>query len=331
MEDFFKDIYFPEQKKKKPKKKSLPQIVKTIREHKVNSIDFSSQKNISYSQISMFNQCNKRWSLQYKEGIKIFSSTISTVFGTALHEVIQLYLTTMYDKSGAEADRLDLIGLFEDKLSNEYKEQYEKNNKKHFCHVNDLREHFDDGVEIINFFKKNKSKFFNKKGWYLVGCEIPLVLSPNPKLPNVVFGGFIDVVMYNENTESFLIIDIKTSTHSWGDKQKKDKNKQHQLILYKKFFSEQFNIALEKIDIEFFILKRKVITNPDFPTRRIQKFIPPHGKNSMNQATQSLNNFINKAFNNKGYSETTHPANPNKHNCKYCPFAFTQYCDKAVL
>ena len=37
-------------------------------------------------------------------------------FGTALHEVLQHYLDVMYEKSGAEADRIDIEELFEETL-----------------------------------------------------------------------------------------------------------------------------------------------------------------------------------------------------------------------
>lgn len=332
MDDLFRETYFPQQKKKKKSsKKKVPDIIKDIRDYKSIPIDYSTQKNISYSQLSIYNQCKKRWSLQYKEGNRIFTSSVSTVFGTSIHETIQLYLDTMYNKSGAEADRLNLEEIFENKLREEYSKQFKKNKNQHFVSPQELREHFDDGVAILNFLKKNRGKYFRKKYWHLVGCEIPLRSNPNPKLPNVVFEGFIDVVLYNELTESFLILDIKTSTRSWGDKQKKDKSKQHQLLLYKKYFSEQFNIPIELIDVEFFIVKRKIIEDSEFPQKRIQRFVPPSGKNSINQATKSIESFVNEAFDKNGHKNIEATHNPNPHNCKFCPFAFTQHCNKAVL
>lgn len=330
-EEYIKGKYKLPEKKKKKKAKYLPQIVKDIQKHIPHTIDYSSQKNISYSQLSLFSQCEKRWSLQYREGHKKFQSSVSTVFGTAIHHALQLYLTTMYEQSIAEADRIELITVFEDKLRDEYLSQYKKNNNQHFTKVEDLREHFDDGVEIINYFRKNIKKYFSKRGWYLVGCEIPIVVTPNPKLPNVVFGGFIDAVLYNELTETFTIIDFKTSKMGWGNKEKKDKSKQHQLVLYKNFFKEQFNVPFDKIDVEFFILKRKLYDNPEFPSKRIQRFLPPHGKTSVNQAKESLDNFINKAFDKNGYVSKEYEAKPDKFNCKFCPFAFTQHCNKAIM
>ena len=75
------------------------------------------------------------------------------------------------------------------------------------------------------------------------------------------------------------IIDIKTSTRGWHDKMKKNEDKQFQLILYKKYFSELYGIPLDKINIKFFIVKRKLYgKNCDWQQTRIQEFSPPSGK-----------------------------------------------------
>jgi RecB family exonuclease len=47
--------------------------------------------------------------------------------------------------------------------------------------------------------------------------------------------------MYHEPTNTIKIIDIKTSKQGWSKKEKSDENKQFQLILYKKYFSETYN------------------------------------------------------------------------------------------
>jgi len=302
------------------KKKKIPQIVKEIRAYQPPEINYAYQKNVSYSQFSMYRGCPKKWSLQYKDGIKVFTSTIHTVFGTALHEVLQHYLDVMYEQSGVAADRENLVEMFENALREEYKVQYKKNGNQHFSSSEELREFFDDGVEIIRTFAKKRSQYFNKKGWYLVGCEVPIVVTPNKRYSNVIYQGYLDVVMYHEPTNTFKIIDIKTSTKGWNDKTKKDEDKQFQLILYKKFFSEQFGIPVENIDIEFFIVKRKVYDHPDFVIPRIQTFKPASGKVKLNKATKALNEFIEEVFNKDGYKEKEHEPNASKWNCGFCPF-----------
>ena len=310
--------------------KKVPQIVKDIKNFIPNEINYSFQKNISYSQLSMYTNCPHQWSLQYKDGRKIYSPSIHTVFGTSLHEAFQHYLTVMYEKSGAAADREDIIGLFEDTFREEYKTQYKKNNNQHFSNSEEMREFYEDGINILTHLMKKRSAYFSKKGWHLIGCEVPIVITPNKRYNNVVYIGYLDVVMYHEPTNTFEIIDIKTSTRGWNARAKKDEIKQFQLILYKKFFSEQFGIPVENINIEFFIVKRKLYEDVDFPQKRVQSFKPASGKVKLNKATKTLNEFIENAFDKNGYKEKDYEPNPSKFNCMFCPFSDNpDLCDKS--
>ena len=302
-------------------KKKVPIIVREIRNNPPSPVNFAVEKNISYSQLSMFTQCPKKWSLQYRDGHKVSEQSIHMTFGTALHEVIQHYIDKIYEVSGAAADRIDLEELFEDTLRRCYAEDYKKNNNEHFSSPTELREFFEDGKEILKFIKKKRNLYFKKKGTYLVGCEVPIVVAPNLRLNRVKYMGYLDIVLYNETLDTFKIIDIKTSTKGWNKWAKKDESKQFQLILYKHFFSKQYNIPIEKIDIEFFIVRRKVYVDGDYPQKRVQQFYPASGKVKVNKAKNNLNEFINKAFNLDGsYKDTIFPAKPSKWNCTFCPF-----------
>ena len=306
-------------------KKKLPTLLKEIKSKQLPQIDYATQKSVSYSQMSMFNECPKKWSLQYKEGHKQFTSSIHTVFGTALHEVLQAYLTVMYEKSGAEADRLNTYEMFEDALREEYKKQYKANNNLHFSAPDELREFFEDGIAIIREFAKDKSKYFSKRGWHLVGCELPLVLTPSSKLPNVMFQGYLDLVMYHEPTNRIKIIDIKTSRQGWSKKEKSDENKQFQLILYKKYFAETYNIPVENIEIEFMIVKRKIFESENFVIKRVQLYKPASGKVKLNKVSKSIESFVEQAFDRNGYKDVEHQPTPHK-NCNWCPFNKTHLC-----
>ena len=308
--------------------KKLPKIVKEIRNNPPPLINYAYQKNISYSQMSIFRGCPHRWKLQYKDKIKRFTSSIHTVFGTAMHESMQYYLDYAYEKSFAAADRdINLKEDFQDRYISEYEVQYKKNNDSHFSDAVEMREFFEDGVAILEWFKKKRSRYFSKKGTYLVGCEIPIVVAPNKMLNNVLYMGYLDVVTYHEATETFKIIDIKTSTSGWNDYAKKDEDKQYQLLLYKQYFSEQYGIPLDKIEIEFMILKRKVLDIDDenimspYQAYRVQQFIPPSGKIKLGRAKLAINNFINECFSSSGeIKEKTYPKSPSKWNCNFCPY-----------
>lgn len=315
------------------KKITIPPIVKEIKQRVFLPIEYAYQKSISYSQLSMFRSCPRKWALQYKEGHYISEQSIHMTFGTALHETIQHYITTMYEVSGAEADRIDLETYFEDKMGETYREAYKQNKNIHFSNPTEMREFYNDGVEILNYLKKKKGGYFSKRGWHLVGCEIPIQLTPNPVYKNIIYKGYLDLVLYHEPTNRLKIIDIKTSTRGWNDKTKKDEDKQFQLILYKQYFSQLYNIPIDNIEIEFFIVKRKVPEVSDFPIKRIQTFTPANGKVKINKATTAVKEFIEEVFNVDGtYKDKVHQPQPSKNNCLYCPFKNNkELCDKGLI
>ena len=187
-------------------KKKIPNIVKEIKNAPKRELNYSFQKNISYSQYSMWKKCPKQWALHYRDGYKRYIPSIYTVFGTAFHETLQYYIEITYDVSGAEADRKDLNGMLKDKLREHYQAEYKKNNSQHFTTPGELEEFYNDGVKILQFIKKRKGEFYTKRGWYLVGIETPILSSPNPEYPNVLYMGYLDVVFYHEPTNTFKII-----------------------------------------------------------------------------------------------------------------------------
>lgn len=308
--------------------KKIPKIVREIRNNPPQPVNYAYQKNISYSQMSIFRGCPHRWKLQYKDKIKRFTSSIHTVFGTAIHEVMQHYLDVAYDQSFSVADReINMEEFFQEKFIGEYQNQYKKNNDQHFSSAEEMREFYEDGISILNWFKKKRSRYFQKRGWHLVGCEIPLVIAPNKMYNNILYAGFLDVVMYHEPTETFKIIDIKTSTRGWREQDKKNEDKQYQLLLYKQYFSEQYGIPLSNIDIEFFIVKRKVMDWDDekimspHQAYRVQQFSPPSGKIKLGRAKKAINSFINECFNSNGdIKELEYPKSVSKWNCMFCPY-----------
>ena len=294
--------------------KKIPNIVKEIRNNPPHEIDYSYQKNISYSQISMFKQCPHRWKLHYKDKISQRDTSIYLVFGIAIHEVIQEYLTVYYEKSKVKANEINLEEKFQETFIEAYQKQYKQNNNSHFSSAEEMREFFEDGVEILKFFKKKVSGYFSKRGTYLVGIELPVINVPNRMYNNILFKGMLDIVLYNETLDEFTIIDIKTSTRGWHDKMKKNEDKQFQLILYKQYFSELYDIPLDKIDIKFFIVKRKLYENCDWAQTRIQEFSPPSGKIKLNRANKYVNDFMSYVFNSQGkIKEQNYPC-----TCGYC-------------
>jgi hypothetical protein len=310
-------------------KKQIKQV-QLIKEAIPTVIDYDTQKSISYSQTLSYNTCPHQWALSYVKGLQIYKPSIHTVFGTALHEVLQEWLTVLYDDSVKKATEMDLEQLLHDKLFTIYKQEKEKC-EEHFSSSDELFEFYRDGVEIIKYVKQKRAAWFSNRYTKLVGVEIPLVY---PIGPNIFFKGYIDIVLYDEQDDKYIVLDIKTSTSGWNDYAKKDDKKLAQLLLYKEFLAKQFSIDVDKIDVKYFIVKRKVPDDPIYPAmgRRVQEFVPPSGKVKRGQATTALTKFIQDAFDEQGqYVDKEYEQRPSKSNCRFCNYVGTEHCHAGVL
>ncbi len=102
-----------------------------------------------------------------------------------------------------------------------------------------------------------------------------------------------------------------------------------QILLYKKYFSELYGIDIEKIHVEFIVVKRKVWDSPDFVVPRTQTVTPASGKIKMKQADQDFQQFLNECFTDEGnfILDKKYPMNISKESCTWCPFN-NGLCDK---
>lgn len=276
----------------------------------------SSNKSVSYSQYSVYKQCNYRWYLEYAKGLKIFKPSIHLIFGTAAHETIQNYLQVMYDKSATEADKIHLPTYFKTKLIELYKQNSEAG---HFSTPEELNEFYEDAVAILDFFKRKRGLFFSKKKTKLVGIEIPIMAPLLEGYETVKMKGFIDLVIYDEVLDKYVIYDIKTSTRGWSDYEKKDQTKVNQILLYKRFFSMLKGVPEDKIDVEFFIVRRKINENLEYAPGRVQQWTPANGTKKVKDAVEDIQNFVKDVFTIDGeYVEKNYPKNIDK--CKFCPY-----------
>lgn len=283
---------------------------------------------ISYSQLTNFLNCQYAWKLDYLDKVRLKSPSIHLIFGTAMHTTLQTFLTKMFETSAVEAEELKLDKI----LLEEMKKEYEKeviNSGKHFSTKFELLEFYNDGMEIINFFIKHRNEYFSKKQCKLIGVEVPLIVECDSN-PSIMITGFIDIVLYDEVLNKYKIIDIKTSTKGWNKYQKADTHKLAQLLIYKKYFAKQFKVPIENVDVEYFIVKRKLYENVEFPQKRIQLFTPASGKTSINRTEKDLDSFVNVVFDKNG------SVNPNmifkkslNKACNWCPYKHTTYCPES--
>jgi len=139
--------------------------------------------------------------------------------------------------------------------------------------------------------------------------------------PGVMFKGLVDLVFYHPNNDTWTIMDIKTCTRGWSADQKKNPNLTAQVVLYKEFFARQFGIEKDKIDVEFFIVKRRVPVEAEFAamTRRVQEFRPPAGPRKTKQVLTQLDKFLADVLDENGdFIDKEYKCNSPLGKCKEC-------------
>ena len=138
----------------------------------------------------MWTQCPYKWKLNYIDEVGKFSDNIHTLFGTSMHEVLQTYLTTMYTDTIKAADALDLNEMLLTQMKENFVNTLKRNGGVEFCNQNDMGEFYQHGLLILEWFKKKRGMYFNKKGYELVGTvgfKSPLANIRNLKNRDVTY------------------------------------------------------------------------------------------------------------------------------------------------
>ena len=164
----------------------------------------------------------------------------------------------------------------------------------------------------------------------LLGIELPLVLCISK---DIYYKAFIDFALYDEDLKKVYIYDIKTSTRGWSDNEKRDDQKVAQILLYKEYFSRQYGWDVDQIEVEFFIVKRKIYEQAEYPIPRVQSFRPASGKIKRGQAIESFNLFVKDCFDDVGKPQIkSYLKNIGESSCKWCPYANKpELCNKIAF
>jgi hypothetical protein len=246
----------------------------------------------------MYERCPLSWKLAYIDGLAPFTASIETVFGTAFHETLQHFLTVMYTDSVKTADNINLSELLLDNLKKEYAKCVAEKDGEHFSNPLQLAEYHEDGVAILEWFKKRRGQYFSSRDYELLGIEMELCTQASVNNPSVYWFGFMDLVIRHKPT--------------------------NQLVTYKTYFSEQYNVPKENINVEFFIVKRKLQENSMFPQKRIQQHRPASGTVTQRKVQKRIDDFVESCFDSEGNKNADRNylalAGKGAKNCKWCPF-----------
>jgi len=280
------------------------------------------KKTISYSQYSKYIKCPKSWELRYIHKHYSTKESVDLVFGQAMHTTIQKWLHVLYSVSVKKANEMDLSSILLTNMKSEYSARMEKS-PDHFSSSEQLASYYSDGVSILNYLKKKRTLYFTTKKFKLAAIEYPVQLKIHPDF-DILLNGFLDLIFIDETDNSYLIIDIKTSARGWNDYKKKDTVTTDQILVYKKFLCSLLGVDINKINVTYLILKRKLNEDSLWPQKRVQEFSPSNGKLSLSRVEKQFKQFIEECFNKDGSynTERKYPAfsGIKKMNCLYCPY-----------
>lgn len=272
---------------------------------------------VSFSQYSLFAKCPKSWELAYGKGLRTYLPSIHTAFGTAFHEVLQEFLQLYLEDKKDEALSINLKDSLKHKMFEVYTSELNNVDGKHFSTPEELAEFYKDGCDIINFLNYRRDLYFDPERYSMLGIEAPLFLQAIETNDKVNMLSFVDIVLYDKKLDRVKIVDIKTSTRGWGKWAVEDEIKVSQVYLYRHYFSKQYGYPIDKIDVEFFIVIRKL-------DNRIQIFTPPISEEAQQSAVNNIKSFIDYCFNDDGSYNLDNefiaiPGERSK-NCKFCEF-----------
>jgi hypothetical protein len=278
---------------------------------------------LSYSGLSTYSNCPHAYNLKYNKKIRYNKPGIALIFGRAVHLLIQEWLDVIYTKSEKEGLKIKFKDRFWELIKNELAEEKEKYGDLNLYFTKELiTDYYTKYLDVLYFLRKKRSSYFKLKSMELVGIETEIDYEYEYNNKKIKFTGFIDIILKNKTTGVYYILDLKTSKSGWRDYEKKDELKKSQLLLYKYFYSKQFDVEIDLIKVYFLILKREPYVSPDFPTKYIQEFEPSQGNVSINKSLKHINGFIENVLSDNPY----YPKN--KDGCKFCDYDSTEHCTK---
>lgn len=266
-----------------------------------------TEKNISYSELSVWNTCPYKHKLLYIDRLT-GPKSIHLFFGSAIHSVCEQNILE-YSKGNQYDDEYWKI---------KFKESFDGYlNKNKECNIseNDVNLFTDQGYGIIPNIVSSFAKRFGDIQF--LGSE-KLIRTPYKKVENVqyFFKGYVDLLFLEKSSGKYIILDWKTCSWGWDKYKKGDKMTIYQLVLYKHFISRELGVDPKNIDIYFALLKRTANKS-----KNIEFFRATSGKKRTEDAIKLLDNCIINVHNGRIVKNRMSCEKPYK-----CDFYRTKYC-----
>lgn len=203
-------------------------------------------KNISFSEIKVYDECPWKHKLLYKDKVVKQKKTQYLAFGLAFHSTIE------------EIHRnpeCDPAAYFEKRLVEEFLLIIDDTVFKKKTREKEYEEMLEQGKSlVVLIIPALKDKFGD---YEFIGCEekLEIPMTSLEASQDFQFKGYIDFIIRLPN-KKIAIIDFKTSSIGWSAQQKTDKVTTYQLTLYKHFYCEKYSIDPKDVEVHFAIIKR---------------------------------------------------------------------------
>ena len=275
-------------------------------------------KHISYSEWKNWVICPHYHKLTYIDKVKQFEGNIYTAFGKALHTLCEETLTKTKQYRSQE------------KITTLLKEQFVKELKalpaeeqQRAVNEFDLQQWKQHGIEIIPDLFRTLSEKFGKLGddWNVLVAEEQLY-EPITEFTEADknFKGFIDLVVHTKKDEKIHLIDWKTCSWGWRREKKSDKTLAYQLVFYKHFYAQKYEVDPKHIECHFVLLKRTAK-----PGKKVEFVRVTAAKKRTSDAMKSLNTALYN-ITNKRYIKNRSSCVECKHRPGVCEFYKTEHC-----
>lgn len=217
------------------------------------------------------NCVGKYYELVNIKRLKPWKNSPDTLFGTLIHNSVQDVLSDKRTAEEASAHLKKVWGrlftLF--KLDPKFKN------------------HGAIGEKITLYIKGFLTRTYGKFTVKHIEYKIKKKLDDFPQ----DFKGYIDIVIQLENGK-YIIADFKTANSVYYFEQYRDKIKDYQIILYKKFYSELENVSLEDIETSFIVFEKTLESKK--PVQIIEVGSSPVKMKNANEWLQTSAKLINQ-------------------------------------
>lgn len=276
----------------------------------------TGKPHISFSESKIWHECSYRHKLIYIDKLEDEEDSVHLHYGSILHDTIEEFLKTGKMNVDQALKKIELTWNEQGFDTEEFISRQTKNAINAgwtYTHSN-LNDWL---ISARNCLTSLPGFLTSQFGSYKVIEAEHFLYEPIPDAEQYKFKGYIDAVLLCKNKKGKKIVwllDWKTaSPRGWDVRKKSDFHMQVQLMLYKTFWSEKFNINPKDVRCAFVLLKK--FTKPE---KCINFIAVSVGDKSIEKSKK----FVRSAT--RGIEKGT--AIKNRFSCKFCPFKNTNHC-----